>query len=76
MGLSNVFKNLLNIETHIDGSQVPKWVRNAQYRWESKIGHNPYDLKKTFYGKTFEYTCEFKTIEQGKVEEIWWKRKR
>jgi hypothetical protein len=60
----------------VDRADLPHWVVKAEEKWEAKLGHNPYDMKKTFVGKHHVYKVEFKTIEQGRVSEEWTVEKR
>ena len=55
---------------------VPKWVHSAAERWESKLAHRPYDLTKHFVGRNFIWRIYYRTIEQGRVSEEYYRKKR
>ena len=56
-------------------NDVPKWVHSAAEHWESKLGHRPYDLTKHFVGRTFIWRIHYRTIEQGKVSEEYYRKR-
>ena len=77
MGLKHIIIKIIRIfEIWEKIDTLPKWVRRAALRWELKLGHRPYDLTKHFVGKTYVYRIKYKTIEQGKVSERYYRKKR
>lgn len=60
--------------------EVPRWVEKASKRWilrfARKYGHNPYDQRKTFVGKTFVYKVEYPTVAQGVFDRVYYKKRK
>lgn len=67
---------LLVLNPWIGTSELPTWVRTAKNRWESKLPIRPYGRRKHFVGKTYVYQIRYKTIEQGVIEELYYKKLR
>mgnify|MGYP001560531294 CR=1 FL=1 len=54
----------------------PKWVWKVYNNWERKLQTHPYDMTKHFVGKNYIYKVFCETIEQGRVELHWYRKKR
>jgi hypothetical protein len=68
----NLIKDFILGWRKISYDKSPKWLIRAIEKWVvrfgKKHGHNPYDQRTYFKGKTFIYRVEFPTIAQGSYD--------
>lgn len=57
-------------------SNVPVWVHRASDNWKMGLQHRPYDRIKHFVGKNYIYKIHYKTITQGQIQEIYYRKTR
>lgn len=76
LGLIGNFK--FKLGRWVQVSSLPKWVEEANEGYYEgyidKYGQRPYNVEKTYTGKSLEYKIYYKGIAQGKIDEEYYVR--